>query len=156
MNFPNLRRTWPNLLICVVATFAAALIGGLAASSSRETYAALELPAWAPPGSLFGPVWTVLYILIAIAGWILWNAGSTRALVLWFAQLVLNALWTPLFFAAEQYELALVEIVVLALVVAALIATAWKIARPAAWMLLPYLAWVCFATALNTAIVVLN
>jgi tryptophan-rich sensory protein len=102
-------------------------------------------------------VWSVLYLMIGVAGWLLWRAGGwDRVLWLWTAQLLLNLAWTPLFFAADLYTVALVEIVVLAAAVALLIAWSWRRSRVAAWLLVPYLAWVCFATALNAGIVVLN
>lgn len=149
-----------SLLVAVVHLLAVAVVagvGGLAASGSRETYAALELPPYAPPGWLFGPVWTVLYVLMAIAAWRVWRArGWDVAQGVYGVQLLLNLAWTPLFFAADRYGVALVEIVVL---LAALVATVVLFARRdrvAAWLLAPYLAWVGFATALNAGIVVLN
>lgn len=159
----TLRRTWPkkiwpSLIVFLLLAFAAAAIGGVAASSARDTYDALTLPAWAPPGWLFGPVWSVLYVTIGVAGWMIWHADGGRGtpIALWGAQLVLNACWTPLFFAAEQYELALAEICLLWIVLVATIVVAARIHRWAGGLLLPYMAWVSFATALNTSIVVLN
>ena len=150
-------RTWVTLVPFLVAVAAAAGIGGLAAAGSQSTYRALELPPYAPPSWLFGPTWTVLYLMIGIAGWLLWRAGGwDRVMWLWVAQLVLNLLWTPLFFAADLYTAALVEIVVLAGVIALLVAWSWRRSRVAALLLVPYLCWVCFATALNAGIVVLN
>src|SRR6476646_4352767 len=141
-------RTWLTLLPFLLA---------VAVAGSQATYRALELPPYAPPSWLFGPVWTVLYLMIGVAGWLLWRAGGwDRVMWLWVAQLVLNLLWTPLFFAAGLYTVALVEIVVLAASIALLVAWSWRRSRVAAWLLVPYLAWVCFATALNAGIVVLN
>ncbi|TYL45499.1 tryptophan-rich sensory protein [Nocardioides sp. BGMRC 2183] len=132
-------------------------VGGWAASGSRETYEALELPPYAPPGWLFGPVWTVLYVLMAIAAWRSWRAaGWDRAQVAYGVQLVLNLCWTPLFFAADAYALALVEIVVLLAALTLTLALVGRRDRLAGWLLAPYLAWVAFATALNAGIVVLN
>ena len=150
-------RSWLSLLPFMLAVAAVALIGGLAAGSAGSTYRALELPPFAPPSWLFGPVWSVLYVMIGVAGWLLWRArGWDAALTLWSVQLVLNLAWTPLFFAGGRYTVALVDIVVLALMILALIALAWTRSRVAAWLLVPYAAWVCFATALNAGIVVLN
>lgn len=150
-------RQWWTLLPFLVAVTAVAGIGGLAASGSQETYRALDLPPYAPPSWLFGPVWSVLYLLIGVAGWLLWrDRGWDRALWLWAGQLVLNLAWTPLFFAADLYTVALVEILVLDAAVATLVVWAWRGTRTAAWLLLPYLVWVLFATALNAGIVVLN
>ena len=153
---PPARRWWTVLPFLVAVTVVAGL-GGLAAAGSQATYRALELPPYAPPSWLFGPVWSVLYVMIGVAGWLLWRAGGwDRVMWLWTAQLLLNLAWTPLFFAADLYAVALVEIVVLAAAVALLIAWSWRRSRVAAWLLVPYLAWVCFATALNAGIVVLN
>lgn len=150
-------RTWLTLLPFLLAVAAVALVGGLAAGSAGSTYRALELPPFAPPSWLFGPVWSVLYVMIGVAGWLLWRArGWDVSLTLWSVQLVLNLAWTPLFFAGGRYAIALVDIVVPALMIFALIALAWNRSRGAAWLLVPYAAWVCFATALNTGIVVLN
>lgn len=150
-------RPWWTLVPFLVAVTAVAGVGGLAAASAQQTYRALELPSFAPPPWLFGPVWSVLYLFIGIAGWLLWRAGGwDRLMWLWTAQLALNLVWTPLFFAADLYVLALVDIVALDVAVAALIWQARRRSGPAAGLLVPYLAWTCFATALNAAIVVLN
>ncbi|MFJ3174260.1 TspO/MBR family protein [Streptomyces roseus] len=140
----------------LVLTYAVAAVGALASSNAAEVYAELNRPVWAPPAWLFGPVWTVLYGTVAVAGWLVWRhtAGRTRrrALTWWGVQLALNLAWTPLFFGARQYGLALLDIVLL---VAALLVTIRLFHvghRVAAYLLLPYLAWVCFATVLNAAI----
>ena len=79
-------------------------LGGLAAAGARDTYDALDLPPFAPPGWLFGPVWSVLYVLIAVAGWLVWReVGLDRSIAVYAVQLVLNALWTPIFFAGDRY-----------------------------------------------------
>jgi tryptophan-rich sensory protein len=102
-------------------------------------------------------VWSVLYLMIAVAGWLVWRErGWDASLTLWAVQLGLNLLWTPLFFAADRYGWALVDIVALLVAVAATIALFARRSRAAAWLLVPYLAWVGFATALNLGIVVLN
>jgi tryptophan-rich sensory protein len=146
-----------SLLPFLLAVAVVAVVGGLAAGSAGSTYRDLDLPPFAPPSWLFGPVWTVLYVMIGVAGWLLWRArGWDTALHVWAAQLVLNLAWTPLFFAANLYTLALLDIAVLALLILGLIALAWRRSRVASWLLVPYAAWVCFATALNAAIVVLN
>lgn len=154
---PARSRSWLTLAPFLAAVAVVAVVGALAAGSAGQTYRDLELPPFAPPSWLFGPVWSVLYVMIGVAGWLLWRArGWDGALSLWAAQLVLNLAWTPLFFAGARYGWALVDIVLLALAVAALIALAWRRSRAAAWLLAPYLAWVAFATALNSAIVRLN
>jgi len=140
-----------------LAVLAAAVVGSLAATSSRETYERLDLPPFAPPGWVFGPVWTVLYALIAVAGWLVWReVGIDRSIAAYAVQLALNALWTPIFFAGDRYGVALVEIVLL---LAALVVTLAMFARrshTAALLLVPYVAWVGFATALNAGIVLAN
>ena len=139
------------------AVLAAAALGGVAASSARDTYERLDLPPFAPPGWLFGPVWTVLYVLIAIAGWLVWReVGLDRSIAVYAGQLVLNALWTPIFFAGDRYGLALVEILALLAAIVATIVLFARRQRTAAALLVPYAAWVAFATALNLGIVVLN
>ncbi len=149
--------SWLTLIPFLAAVMLVAVVGGLSASSVESSYAALEQPAFAPPSWLFGPVWTVLYAMIGVSGWLLWRAaGWTPVLTLWGVQLVLNLLWTPLFFGAGLRGVALVDIVLLDLAVAALVVVGRPISRPAAWLLVPYLAWTCFATALNAAIWVLN
>ncbi|MEJ7795354.1 MAG: TspO/MBR family protein [Nocardioides sp.] len=153
------RRTssWLGLIPFLAAVTAVAVVGGLAAGSAGQTYRTLELPPFAPPSWLFGPVWTVLYVLIAVAGWLVWRErGWDRSLTLWSVQLVLNLLWTPLFFAADLYVAALVDIVLLLVAVAATIALFRRTSPLAAWLLVPYLVWVAFATVLTLSIVVLN
>jgi benzodiazapine receptor len=140
-----------------LAVLAAAVFGSLAAASSRETYEELDTPPFAPPGWVFGPVWTLLYVLIAVAGWLVWRqVGLDRSHVAYAVQLVLNALWTPIFFAGDRYGLALVEIVVLLVAVLVTIALFARRSRVAAALLVPYAAWVAFATVLNAAIVRAN
>src|SRR5918998_5974246 len=105
---------WLGLAGFGAAVAAAALLGVLGVTGTSAEYQSLQQPAWAPPSWLFGPVWTVLYAMIAVAGWLVWQrAGFGRAMWFWTAQLVLNAIWTPLFFGAGRYDLALVDIAVL-------------------------------------------
>ena len=163
---PASSRSLLALAVIALATAAAAGLGGVAAASAQSTYNALELPPYAPPAWLFGPVWTVLYVMIAISGWQLWRAAQaatpesglhwSRAMTWWTVQLVLNAAWTPIFFAGDRYGLALIEISVLLAAVLTTIAVAWRVRRSAALLLVPYAAWVAFATSLNAGIVILN
>ena len=143
-----------------LAAAAAAVTGSLAAISAADRYGALVQPAWAPPTWLFGPVWTLLYATIAVAGWLVWRkdgwTGARTALTVFAVQLVLNALWTPLFFGAGLFGVAFVEIVLLWLSIVATIVLFARHSRPAAGLLVPYLAWVTFASALNLAIWLLN
>lgn len=142
--------TWLGLAAFGAAAAAAALIGGLGVAGTASEYQSLNQPSWAPPSWLFGPVWTVLYAMIAVAGWLAWRrAGWTTALTVYAAQLVLNAAWTPLFFGAGRYGLALVDIVLMWSLIGTTIWLFRPISRLAAGLLLPYWGWVTFATALN-------
>ncbi|GAA4433570.1 TspO/MBR family protein [Actinokineospora soli] len=157
---PSRFRPVVGLVGFLVAVAVVAVVGSLAAVSAQDEYLGLRLPGWAPPSWLFGPVWTVLYVLIAVSGWLVWRRfgvrGASRELGVFGAQLVLNALWTPLFFGLGLYGVALVDIVVLLGVIVVLIGMFARKHRVAAWLLVPYAVWVGYATALNAAIVVLN
>ncbi len=120
-------------------------------------YAALNKPWFNPPNWIFAPAWTTLYILIAIAGWRTWtrNRGGV-AMKAWFVQLALNFAWSPVFFGAHQMKLALVVITALLLAIAVFITQTVRTDRIAAWLFVPYLAWVMFATLLNASLVALN
>ncbi|MFY7070177.1 TspO/MBR family protein [Nocardiopsis changdeensis] len=146
------------LAVLLAAAFGSALVGVLASPDTAGEYASLTRPDWAPPSSVFGPVWTVLYAAIALAGWLVWRRGALRgtALALFAGQLVLNALWTPLFFAAGLRGTALVDIVLLLALITVTIAAFRRTSAAAALLLVPYWAWVAFATALNAAIWWLN
>ncbi len=149
-------RSLAVLLLFFVAAFSAAALGAL--FPPGPWYAELVKPGWTPPAWLFGPVWTVLYALIAVSGWLLWKSRgrSMTPLVLWGVQLLLNALWSWIFFGMRAPGAALVEIVILWMAIAATVAAAFRSCPPAAWLLLPYLAWVGFAAVLNAAIWYLN
>jgi tryptophan-rich sensory protein len=146
--------------VFALAVLAAALVGGLAAGGAGEVYARLDLPAWAPPQWLFGPAWTVLYLLIAVSGWLLWRAAGWRraraAFAVFAVQLVLNAAWTPLFFGAGLFGWALADILLLVAAIAVLIGLARRHSGAAALLLVPYLLWTAYAGALNAAIVAAN
>ena len=133
-----------------------ALVGSVASIRSSAFYVDLDRPSWAPPSWLFGPVWTLLYVLMGIAAWLVWRERHRvpvrGALTLFVVQLAFNALWTWLFFAWRRGGLAFAEIVVLALLVAATAAAFWRVRRLAGALLLPYLGWVLFATALTWAV----
>jgi translocator protein len=144
------------LLVC----FAVSALGAIASIEAREFYAKLVQPSWAPPGWLFGPVWTLLFALMAIAAWLVWRSGGFRvnriALSLFLLQLAFNVLWSWLFFAWHQGGLAFVDILLLwALILATLVAF-WRVRPLAGALLLPYLLWVSFAAVLNYSIWQLN
>jgi benzodiazapine receptor len=145
-----------GLAVALALTFLAAAAGGIASVDASSFYAQLAKPSWAPPGWLFGPVWSVLYTLMAIAAWWVWRAvGFQRAkvaLLLFAAQLVANALWSWLFFAWRFGALAAADVLALWALVAATLVAFWRIHRLAAVLLVPYLAWVGFAAALTLAL----
>jgi translocator protein len=153
---------WVSLLVFVLVTTLAGFVGSLLQGDDvGSRYLALDLPAWAPPQDAFGIVWPILYVLIGIAAWRTWSvAGGVRpaalALGLWAAQLVVNASWSGVFFGLEAFAAAIAVIVVLDVLVVALIAATWRHDRLAAGMLVPYLLWILYATALNIAIYALN
>lgn len=152
----NVRRQAVGLLGWAIVTFLAAALGARASISAADFYASLALPAWAPPASVFGPVWTVLYALMALAAWLVWRQGgwraATPALALYLLQLALNVLWSWLFFGWKQGALAFADIALLLALIVATIVAFHRVRPAAAWLLLPYLAWVTFASALNYAV----
>lgn len=139
-------------------TFAAAAIGSFFLPG--EWYSRLEKPPWNPPNWIFGPVWTVLYTTMAIAAWLVWKRGGLAAqrgpLALFLLQLLFNALWSPLFFGLRLPGLAFVDLLALWVALLGTLVTFWKADRIAGAMLVPYLAWVTFAGALNFTIWRLN
>jgi translocator protein len=143
-----------SLVVFLLLVAAAALFG--TQFEPGAWHAGLQKPAWNPPNWVFGPVWSLLYVLIAIAGWLAWRARDRLLLALWGVQLLLNALWSWLFFGLRLPFVALADIVLLLLVIIAFIVVAWPRERAAAWLFMPYAAWVGFATALNAAIALLN
>lgn len=147
-----------GLFAFMTLCFGVSALGGMATRPAlEEWYPALRKPAWTPPGWVFGPVWTLLYPLVALAGWRAWREGRSRvAPLLWLAQLALNLAWPWLFFFERRPDLSLLAILLLCVAIAATIAAFWPVHRGASLLLLPYLAWVAFAAALNHAIWRLN
>lgn len=160
MTHSNFAKQALGLLGWLAASLAAGGIGAIASASAAGFYNELLRPQWAPPGWLFGPVWSALYVLMGIAAWLVWRArgfrGASTALLLFVAQLLVNALWTWIFFVWHQGALSLAEIIVLWLLIASTIMAFWRLQRLAALLLLPYLAWVSFATALTLSLWRLN
>lgn len=140
--------------------FAASAIGAVAAIQAKTFYAGLIQPDWAPPASIFGPVWMVLYALMGISAWMVWRSGgfirNGNALSLFIVQLVANALWSWLFFFWNKGGLAFADIVLLWLFILAVLVDFWRVRPLAGLLLLPYLAWVSFAAALNFQVWQLN
>jgi benzodiazapine receptor len=144
-------------LICWLAiVFVAAAIGAAASVEASTFYAQLVRPAWAPPASAFGPVWSVLYLLMGLAAWLVWReqGATARVAALWLfmAQLCANALWSWLFFAWRNGALAFAEVLLLLVLIVATLAVFWRIRRLSGVLLLPYLAWVCLASALTWSV----
>jgi translocator protein len=155
-----MKRKIAGLFGWLLVTAAAAGVGALASVDAASFYAELQRPAWAPPAEVFGPVWSLLYILMAVAVWLVWLRGGFAAqrgaLALYLAQLILNALWSILFFREHLGALALVDVIALWVLIVFMGITFWK-ARPLAGALvLPYLLWVSFAAALNYSVWMLN
>ena len=134
--------------------FAAASIGASASIDAATFYGQLQKPSWAPPASVFGPVWSTLYALMALSAWLVWRKpDATRgALRLFVGQLAANALWSWLFFAWHQGALAFIDVLALLVLIAATIVSFWRLDRVAAVLLVPYILWVGFACALTWAV----
>jgi translocator protein len=139
------------LLASIAIVMLAASFGGLFATG--DWYKAIVKPSWNPPGWIFGPVWTFLYISMAVAAWLVWlrrgENGIYLALGIYAGQLVLNALWTAIFFGWHKMGLAFVDILLLDILIAACVFLFWPISRPAALLMVPYFLWVSFAAFLN-------
>lgn len=148
------------LLGWFIVSFAASAIGAVASIQAKSFYGQLTQPSWAPPSAVFGPVWTVLYALMAIAAWLVWRSGGFRAnraaLSLFIVQLALNALWSWLFFAWHRGAWAFFDIVLLWGLIVATLACFWRVRPLAGALLIPYLCWVSFASALNYSLWRLN
>ncbi|HSQ31761.1 MAG TPA: TspO/MBR family protein [Gemmatimonadaceae bacterium] len=145
-----------SLIAWIAVSLLAGAIGAVASVNAGSFYNQLVRPAWAPPGWLFGPVWTLLYILMGIAAWLVWRAagwsGARAALTLFVLQLAINTLWTWIFFAWRNGALALADIIVLLIFIVATMIAFSRFSRVAAALLVPYLGWVAFATALTAAV----
>ncbi len=156
MNTSSLR----PLIVAFVLSYATAGIGG-ALTDLGPWYFALRQPAWKPPDAAFGVIWSTIFTLCAISGWLAWRAAGTHALrlrVVWLFGInaVLNILWSALYFQLHRPDWSLIEVVCLWLSIVALIVGLWRISRWASALLLPYLIWVSIASALNLATVQLN
>ena len=155
------------LVAFLAISFGVAALGTVATIQNVDGwYAEAEKAAWSPPNALFGPVWTLLYTLMSVAAWLVWRQRKRvdvrPALTVYVIQIVLNCLWTPVFFGlypalgAPALWAALAIIAALDILVLVTMLRFWPVSRAAAWMLVPYWAWVLFATTLNAAVAVLN
>jgi tryptophan-rich sensory protein len=150
-------RSLIGLPIWMAVCFGAAYLGSIFTTPSVTTwYPELIKPSWTPPAWVFGPVWSLLYLMMAMAAWLVWRQGSlsTRVLpiTLFLVQLVLNVLWSMLFFGLRMPDLAFAEIVVLWFAILTTVITFWRSTPLAGYLLLPYLVWVAFASILNFAL----
>ena len=144
----------------LAASFIAAAIGSAASIQAGSFYTQLVRPDWAPPPDIFGPVWTVLYALMGIAAWLVWRVAGFRAartaLTLFLVKIAVNALWSWLFFGWHLGAVAFADIVLLWVLIVATLIAFWRIRPIAGALLIPYLLWVSFASALNYAVWQLN
>ncbi|HTT03961.1 MAG TPA: TspO/MBR family protein [Steroidobacteraceae bacterium] len=144
----------------LIVVFIAAGFGAAASVDAGPFYTRLDRPGWAPPPSIFGPVWGILYVLMGIAAWWIWRSGGVRtaryALSLFLAQLALNALWSWLFFGWHRGALALADILALWVLIVATLIAFWRIRPLPGALLIPYLLWVSFACVLNYSVWQLN
>lgn len=149
-----------GLLAWLVASYITAAIGAVASIQAKSFYSLLSQPDWAPPAGVFGPVWTTLYTLMAIAAWLVWRTGGfsahRRALTLFLVQLAVNALWSWLFFVWHLGGTAFAEVLLLWCLILATLVAFWRVSPLAGLMLVPYLLWVGFASALNFSLWQLN
>ncbi|HDQ40307.1 MAG TPA: tryptophan-rich sensory protein [Desulfonatronum sp.] len=149
-----------GLLAWLAVTFIAAAIGSAASVNAPFFYTQVAKPAWAPPGYVFGPAWTVLYILMGLAAWLVWRVkkfkSACAALSLYLIQLVFNALWSWLFFVWNLGLLSFIDILVLLVLILITTFYFWRIKPLAGALLMPYLIWVIFAAFLNFSLWRLN
>lgn len=149
------KRRLSAFLIFLAAVFLTAAFGAMFAPG--VWYLSLVKPEWNPPSWLFGPVWTLLYFVNALAAWRVWRAGHSKvAITVWFLHLIPNALWSYFFFGLHRLDWALVDIILLNFAIIAVIALFYRRDKIAGWLMLPYLAWVCFAAFLNWTLFSLN
>jgi translocator protein len=152
-------KDWLALIGLLALCFAVAGIGGWVTATSVESwYPTLAKPGFTPPDRVFGPVWSVLYAMMALAAWLVWRrvGWSDRALALFVAQLALNLAWSVLFFGLQRVGAALAEILLLLALIAATTFAFWRVDRRAGLLLAPYLLWVGYASLLNGAIWLMN
>lgn len=155
------RTRWIGLAIFIVICVSAGGLGAIATRPEIEVwYKSIEKPSWNPPDYVFGPVWTTLFVMMGIAAWLVWKPGGFKAakqsLTLFAVQINLNVAWSWIFFGMHQQGWAFVEIVILWVAIVATTVAFFLKSKIAGWLMVPYLAWVSFASVLNFAIWQLN
>jgi tryptophan-rich sensory protein len=150
--------SWFTLLLFILLCEAAGILGSVFTIKAIPTwYKNLRKPSFNPPSWIFGPVWTILYLLMGISGYLILESNAKSfVLILFFVQLILNAIWTPIFFGAKKLGLAFIELAFMWLAILLTIIFSWHISTLAALLLLPYLFWVSFAGLLNFSLWQLN
>lgn len=158
--FPAWLRSLLGLLFFFVVTFLAAAAGVTASMNAPDVYAKIVQPSWAPPAWLFGPVWSALYCMMAVAAWLVWRKREDflvdLCLSVYLVHLIFQGLWSWLFFAWGRADFAMFDILLLWLMIAWMIIVFWRISRIAAVLMIPYLLWVTFASVLNGTLWFLN
>lgn len=146
-----------GLVAFVLLCFGASLLGGsVAGEAVSDWYKDLVKPHWTPPGWIFGPIWTLLYALMAVAGWMVWRQGARIAVLLFLLQLALNAVWPWVFFGLKRLDWAFYDAVAMAAAIVATIVAFYGVRRRAALFMVPYLGWVVFAAFLTWSVWRLN
>ena len=150
-----------GLIVWIAVSFCAGLIGSrFTGPAVASWYADTNKPAWTPPAVVFGPVWSALYLMMGVAAWLIWRkagfSGAPAAMVLFGLQLIANAAWSWIFFGLHRFDLAFFEIVILWVLILATLIAFWRHDTTAGLLLLPYMVWVSYASALNFAIWRLN
>lgn len=156
----SIRSDLPALAGWLAVTFAASAVGAIANLGAGEFYSSLARPTWAPPPSVFGPVWTTLYLMMAVAAWLVWRSGGFaaqgRALALYLTQLAVNALWSWTFFAWRSGVLSMAVLILLWLMILPMAMTFRHASRLAGALIIPYILWVTFAGMLNYSVWQMN
>lgn len=155
------KKLWISLVVFILLCLIVQIVGSFWTKETVSTwYPTLVKPSWTPPDWIFGPVWSALYLMIAIAGWLIYRAEyshkRTVALMLFGGQLALNFIWSFLFFSLRSPALGLIDIIFLWLFITLTIIKAWPVRRLASFLLIPYFVWVTYATSLNAGIWLLN
>jgi benzodiazapine receptor len=155
------KQIWISFSIFIILCLVIEIVGSFWTRETVSTwYPTLEKPLWTPPDWVFGPVWFCLYIMIAVAGWLIYRAKysyqRTNALIFYGTQLALNFIWSFLFFSLRSPLLGLIDIILLWIFINLTIIKAWSVSRLAAFLLIPYLVWVTYAVSLNIGICILN